>query len=139
MSVFIFQNKNRKDVEQTSNVIVFLRFVNDLFWFVSNCSDVDGNGDGLGKISIWYLFSDKWKEDLFSLNDVNCVTSSSVVIGKWIFDSLIVGKYCIGICFNGVGDVLLRSDNELFDLELYADNIVLLLSSEDVDDDEPLE
>jgi hypothetical protein len=52
---------------------------------------------------------------------------------------LIVGKYCIGICFNGVGDVLLRSDNELFDLELYADNIVLLLSSEDVDDDEPLE
>lgn len=36
---------------------------------------------------------------------------------------------------NDVGEVLLRSDNELFERELYADKIVLLLSI----DDEPLE
>lgn len=38
----------------------------------------------------------------------------------------------------GVGEVLLRSDKELFERELYAERIVLLLSAHDVDD-EPLE
>ncbi len=88
--------KNYFENELTSNVIVFLRLTIGLFIFVY----VDGKGDWI------------------SLNEVNCVTSSSVVIGKLIFNWFRIGKYWIGFCFNGVGEVLLRSDNELFEREL---------------------